>query len=529
MSTLPPYLKHMHSIRFPAFALLALSASAFAQNTYGPATPGSGGFEPLLSSNRAFVGNANFRFDVQCGFGNSVVGVVLAAQPAQFPLLGATILIQPGSVLTTLTAALTAGGAGEGMASFSVPIPGTPSPLLGVPLFAQALIIDPGVSGGLAASRGLRFEINRPPLIFIGTSILQNDPYHVIDPGGSAVLDSASPVEVDNCSGAVFADGGERLYVASNILGTVSVANTATLPLSFSTIHRAIGTVASGLAHDPQRGVLWTLTEQAATTVRELVALDADASSPNFGAVLYQTTGFGNRFTDVWALSKDGTQAAVLEYIARTVTIVDTDPQSPTFLINRTPIRIPQDQPGFSLPTDLEFTPDGRQLLITVQVQGTTPGEVARLDVATGLWFDHNPTLPGQQNISPLSTPRVVLGSAPTSIDIDSTGRFAILSGFGGCGWIGRLDIDPKDRSDFAWNDWTPSITVSLANSWTAALSGDETEVGVTTWPRGNCNERQTVQFLRFDATAGVLLSQLTIPFNSNPQEFQNLYRVVYR
>lgn len=78
-------------------------------------------------------------------------------------------------------------------------------------------------------------------------------------------------------------------------------------------------------------------------------------------------------------------------------------------------------------------------------------------------------------NISPIGTPGIILGSAPTSLVVASPGRFAIVGGFGSCGWVGRLDLDPKNPLGVAYTPFAPGVP--LANGWTAALSNDEREI----------------------------------------------------
>lgn len=512
-----------------AAAAALLAAPACAQQPYGDATPGSGGFLPRLSAAGPWIGNAGFGFDVQCGMGGSLTWLMVALQPARLPLLGFDLLLDPAGFLGSITAVLSGTQPGEGQAFVPLPltIPSTPA-LLGAPFFAQALVLDPGAFAGVfAASQGVRFELGLPPLVFVGCSILNGDPFQLIDPATGTIADSGAPPQVDNTTAAVFARGGQRLFVASSIQGTVGMADTSTLPATWQTIFAGGGTC-YGLDLDPARDLLWTLTNPG-TGLRELVALDIDEASPTFGQVAFNTNGVATGNFERWDLSPSGRRAAVLTYLPSTLTIVDTDDSSPTFLQNLFAAQpVPVDQPAaLALANQVRITPDDRYALVLTQLPGSTPAEISRFDLLAGVWIDHNPAMAGQQNIGPLSQPPVTMGGAPHGFSVSSTGRFAIVSGFNSCGWVGRLELDPKDPLGFAWVQWFPGA--ELQNAWAAALSADETEVGIGVWPSSGCAPLAGPQLVRLDAATGTLLGTVPIPFNSNSNTLQNLYTVVYR
>jgi hypothetical protein len=270
---------------------------------------------------------------------------------------------------------------------------------------------------------------------------------------------------------------------------------------------------------------VWTLNALTGAS-RELVAVDIDPSSATYGQAVHNTTGMLSGNAERFDVSPGGAVAAVLTYLPTSLTIVDLDPTSANFLRNLfTQLPVPVDQPGpLTLANQVAITPDERYVLVILQGVGTTPAEIARFDLLTGTWVDHDPSGPGM-NIGPLSSPPILMGSAPTSLTIAGHGRFAVVCGFGGCGWLGRLDLDPKDPRSLAYQQLAPSGT--LPNGWTAALSNDETEVCVPTWGSGTCS-LPSPRLERIDVATGTNLGTIQIPANSNGSN-QNWYTAVYR
>ena len=509
----------------PAF----LAASLFAQQPYGDPTPGTGGFEPRLSAAGPWIGNANFGFDIQGGLGSTLAFVVFSTDDADLSLFGFNLLLNPAGNLGSILTLLTGSGPGEGEGFVPLPLLLPPTPaLIGAPFFAQAVLSDGGSPGGnFSASQGVRFELALEPLVFVGCSIGSNDPYQLIAPFANLVVNTNSPPQVNNCSGAVFDDGGQRLFVSSSIGNMVGMANTATLPPTWTTIYNSAGPC-YGLGIDETRDWLWTLTDPG-TGRRELVALDVATGSPTFGGILVNTTNVTTSgIVERWSLSPSARRAAVLTAFPSSLTIVDTDPTSPTFLQNLvSQFAITPTQNGINLPNQVRITPDDRYALVIVQLAGATPSEIARFDIVNNAWIDHNPTLPGVQHMSPSSLPPVVLGGAGTGLSVSSDGRFAVVAGFNGCGWAGRIALDPSDPQSFGYTPWNPGVL--LSNAWTASLSTDDTEVGIACWPRDSCPAVASPQLFRLEAVTGALLGTTPIAFNANPNTLQNLYTVVYR
>jgi len=505
-----------------AFVLVSAFPLA-AQQPYGRATAGSGGFAPQLSAAQPRLGGA-LTLDLQCALGSSAAAFFLAGGSSSVSIFGVDFALDPATLLTTLVASTSSGGAGTGRAQVSLPVPGSAN-LLGLTLYGQAAVVDAGGPAGLSASRGLRCSLTGAPAIFVACSIAGGDPFLLVEPFSGAILDSGTPPEVDNVTGAAFDQTGRRVFTASSIRGTIGVGNASSLPIAWSALYSAPATSTYGLEIDHRRQLVWTLTALTGGS-RELVAIDIDPSSTTYGQAVHNTVGMLSGNAERFDVARSGNVAAVLTYLPTSLTIVDTDPSSATFLRNRfSQLSVPVDQPGvLTLANQVAITPDERYALVILQGVGTTPAEIARLDLRTGTWVDHDPNGPGT-NIGPLSAPPILMGSAPTTLTVASHGRFAIVGGFGGCGWLGRLDLDPKDPLAFSYQQL--AANGSLANGWTAALSNDETEVCVPTWGSGTCS-LPSPQLERIDVTTGTPLGTIPIPANSNGGN-QNWYTAVYR
>ncbi len=512
-------------VLFPA---LAFALPLTAQQPYGHPTGGAGGFEPALSAPGPWLGNSSFGVTIRGGAGGAPGLVVLGSAPSSLPVAGFEYLIDPAAVIGSILTVLGGSQPGEGTGTVALPLP--PSPVFaGVRLYSQAVIADAGAPAGVAATHGLRVDLTDAPLVFVGCSIANADPFQLIDPFAGVVVDSGAPAQVNNVTAAAFGDGGRRLWVASSIAGTVGEADATSLPATWTTIFSGGGTC-YGLAYDRRRDWLWTLTNPGIGS-RELTALDVAPGSPSYGQVATNTVGVASGIYERWTLSPSGRRAAVLGLtgLMGTLTIVDTDDTSPTFLQNLVnAVSVPVSQATtIALPNQVRITPDDRYALVLLQLPGATPGEIARYDIENGAFIDHDPATPAIDNLGPTSSPPIALGGAPHGFSVAQSGTFAIVSGFNACGWIGRLELDPYDPLSFQWTTWSPSTV--LSNAWAATLSPDETEVGVARWASNQCTSTVTPAFVRLDSATGTVLGTTAIAANSNSSTLQNLYTVVYR
>ncbi len=127
---------------------------------YGQGTSGSGGFGPNLSGigGPPQIGSASFGVAVTNGLGGSTATVFASLGTGSLDLGFGTILIDPGQLVLSLPVALSAGGPGQGIGLLTTPVP--PSPvLIGLEVFFQAAVSDPGGPGGVALTHGLRAAI----------------------------------------------------------------------------------------------------------------------------------------------------------------------------------------------------------------------------------------------------------------------------------------------------------------------------------------------------------------------------------
>lgn len=506
-----------------------LLAVAIAQRPYGDPTPGAAGFKPRLHAGSSWIGNMNFGFDIAAASGGVPAFLQISLAPTNQSVIGFHLLVDLNVSLGSIFTVTNGFQPGDGTAHIGVPlgIPASPN-FIGAAFYAQAIMLDSGSVGGVfSASQGWRFELGLPPLIFVGTSILNNDPYQLVEPTSNTIVATGSPPEVNNVTKAVFMNGGKRLFTASSIRGAIGMADLTVSPPVWNTIWQGVATSTYGIAADHERKWVWTITDPG-SGARELVAIDVDQGRPTFGLPVAATYGVAFGYFEKFSLAPNCRRAALITFLPQTLTIVDTESGSPTFCQNLiSALPIPTDQPGGTmLFNDIEITPDSRYVMMVGQFPGAAPTEVAVYDMLTNTWVDHNPNQVGAQNIGPYSLPVVNMGSAATTIEMSRSGTFAIISGMGGCGWVGRLDLDPNDATYFAWQQWNPGV--SLQNSWTAALSPDDLEVAVSTWQKTGCTAMGSPVLRRFDSAQGILLGSIPIPYNSNPSTLQNLYSVVY-
>lgn len=120
---------------------------------YGAGTPGTGSVVPVLGLAAPAVLGTTTQLLGSSMLGNAIAVLALNLAPADFPALGAQILVDPAGA--ALLAAITSPG-GDAAWPFAVPAPVS---FDGIRVYSQALVLDPGSPGGFfAASAGLRFR-----------------------------------------------------------------------------------------------------------------------------------------------------------------------------------------------------------------------------------------------------------------------------------------------------------------------------------------------------------------------------------
>lgn len=466
-----------------AVALILLTSVTPAQESYAPGTAGAGGLTPTLSCGTAYMGNAAFSLDVENAYGGGLAwfGASITQGASTFAGVSVWVDLTPTNnfLLTSLPLSGPAGVAGSGQASLSYPlnIPVTPA-LAGLTVYAQAVIDEGGV---YAATNALEIELVMPPRIIVGTSVGgSTDPVYVIDPTVPALDVSYNagvgslPGVINNTTDAEYAHGGRRAYFGQSIGNAIQELNFDVNPPTWSTFYSAQGsTYGIGVDHDNDR--LYTL-DGSTVLGRELTAIDCDLNSPNYGTVIGATVGLGavSGYIERWELSPDGRRAAVLTVFSGQLILVDTDPSSSNYLGWSLVGPVPAGPAIFPLVTGVDFSPDGLQLIATIQTGGGAPGEIARYDVLLGQWLDHNAQLPGIQNIGPQSDPVAPTPAAPWEPEFSFDGTFAAVSFTSG--GIARVDLDPNNP--FVWSFNLLASPVALnGGSWANAVSPDGTQI----------------------------------------------------
>ena len=303
-------------------------------------------------------------------------------------------------------------------------------------------------------------------VIFVGSSTSGSTDSHVFaESATGSVLVSSGVGFTDNVSGAVWSDLGRTLYVGQSLMNQVAVADWNGAAPSWSTFYSALGPC-YGVERDVARDLIWTLTPDAGGSM-QLVGLDANLQSGAYGQVVAQTASLPNAIRERWSLSLSGNVAAVPKAILGTLDVVDLDPASPTYLQVTDSVLLPGAS-GFAFAVDVQVSTDDR--FVYVLYTGVGLSALSVYDIATGSFLDFDSTLPGPQDF------QLSLG-VPTSMDLSVDGAFAVVSGQGGPGWVGRVDFDYVTPSATSFTHWS-NLVVPDADG--VSLSPDFTRVAVT-------------------------------------------------
>ena len=502
-----------------ALAGLALSALLVAglpaQDPYGAGSPGTGGVVPTLNCNQAWMGNASFSLTVSNGLGGALALIGLSTAPGNLLAGTSQILISltPPDPLfiwpVPLSGPLGIPGAGTGSFALPLNVPVAPA-LAGIDFFAQAVIGDFPTPGSPAATNALKIELAMPPNVFVGTSVGgSNDPTYLIDPL-TLTLTHNFTSGADNVTDAQFANGGKNVLFGTSLGNAIRDIDTSATPPTFTTLYSP-GSTCYAIGVDDDNQTVYTLASPGGIGP-ELVAVSYNPGA--YGLPLGQTTGlYGLNvlFMERMALARDGTFAAVITagFAGGSLILVNTDTTSIGYMTYGPAIPVPYAASApLAIPTQVEITPDNAQVLVSVQLAGPVPGEIARYDIASGTWIDHNLSTIVVDNIGLMSLPPVAIPSAPTGLAMSRFSNFAVVSGFGGSGSAGRLDLDPTNPFFFAWTAFTP--TSPLTGAWACDISGDDTTVAIGSFGGA------TPQVIFVDAWLGTEIGTVTIPGASN-------------
>jgi hypothetical protein len=344
-------------------------------------------------------------------------------------------------------------------------------------------------------------------LLFVGSSVGgAADPAWLFDVARDRKVWSNSLVETNNLTGAAFADEGRELFLAG---GDASVANLTRADLSafhptFSVVYDPLGSGPFDVHADDARRLIHVLAHPTPGPVSEVLVIDNDPQHPTYLQVVASTQNLtSNPLVERFALSASGRRAAVLSAFVRYLHVIDTDPASPAYMQVLFEGPIPVSGP-FPIVTSAVVTSDDSLVLVSVQRGGGAPSAIARLDLTSMSWIDHNPGLAGIQNIGPDSSPPAALGAAVFDLDIASDDTFAVACGWGGGGGAGRLDLDPAVPASWSWAALAPPA--GLTDAWALDLGSDDLLVAIETEGR--------VLVLRADTGAVVRSFPLSLAFN---------------
>jgi hypothetical protein len=316
------------------------------------------------------------------------------------------------------------------------------------------------------------------PIVFVGTSVGgSTDAHFFVDVATGGVVNQSGNTFTDNVTDAVWTGLGTRLYVSQSIQPRVSLAQWNGTTPTWSNFYNAPG-ACYGLGHDAARHRLWVLTGPSGST-RELVCLDADPASAGYGTVIVQTTSLTGPSRERWELSPSGNLAAVPHVFIQSglFQLVDTDPGSPTFLQIVASAPVPNLAAStLAIVSDCAIRRDDQYAFVLysgVLGSGGSLNGLAMWHVPTGQWVDFDPATPGVQNFN-LPLP------VANAMDLSYDGSFAVVSGQGGGGWVGRVDIDYVNPANTTFTQFTVAQGVPNCNAVSLAPDGSRLAVSAT-------------------------------------------------
>ena len=126
------------------------------EQVYGTGCTGTSGVPAIASAGGpSAMGNESYEILVTGALAGAPAVVGLGSNPTTLPLFGCTLLVDPTSLILQLVGTVDGGGT----ATFPLPVPDDFN-LLGVPLYLQGVVVDPGSPSGIIAfSDGLNIAI----------------------------------------------------------------------------------------------------------------------------------------------------------------------------------------------------------------------------------------------------------------------------------------------------------------------------------------------------------------------------------
>lgn len=306
-------------------------------------------------------------------------------------------------------------------------------------------------------------------VIFVGSSTSGSTDQHVFaESATGAVLVASGNSWTDNVTDAVWANQGRRLYVGQSLMDQVSVAEWNGSVATWSTLWPST-TACYGVELDIGRNRLWTLT--GGNGNQELVCIDVDIQSPNYGQMITQTNVLAGTTRERWGLSRSGELACAPSAFlgGNDFTLVDLNPSSANYLqiITSTSITGAAGA-GFAFCVDSKISIDDLYVYVLWSGIGSASG-LAVWDITGQAWLDFSP-LAGQQDFM------LPLG-VPNKMDLSLDRSFAVISGQGGAGWATRVNFDYVTPSNTSSTQYA-GLIVPDCNGIT--LSPEQSRVAVT-------------------------------------------------
>ena len=333
-------------------------------------------------------------------------------------------------------------------------------------------------------------------VVFVGTSTSGSTDMHAfVASGTGTIVQQAGNVYTDNVTDAVWANTGRNLYVGQSLQNRVSRAEWNGSAATWSTFYSAPG-ACYGLGLDTSRQRLWVLTGPSSS--RDLHCLDADPSSPTYGALLAQTA-LGRASRERWALSPSGNLAAVPHVFLSSglFQLVDTDPTSANFLQPIVTTTVPNAVAlGFSFVAACAVSIDDAYAYVLYT--GLPPAAfLAVRDIAASQWLDFD-AAPGQQDF-PITVP------VPNGMALSLDRSFAVVAGQGGSGGVMRIDFDYAVPANTVGTPYT-GLTVPNCNG--ISLSPEDGRVAVTST---TASVSPPGTLVIFDAVSGAVLHSVPL------------------
>lgn len=336
-------------------------------------------------------------------------------------------------------------------------------------------------------------------VVFVASSTSGSADQHAfVESATGTIVQATGNSYTDNVTGAAWADTGRKLYVGQGLMDRVAVADWNGSSATWSTFYQS-SSACYGVEFDRIRNRVWTLTgSSSGAGARELVCLEGDPNSPNYGNVIAATTSLSGASRERWCLSYTGNLACVPEVFigGNAFTLVDTDPSSTNYLqvIASAPI-LGAAGAGFSFCSDCKISLDEQYAYVLWT--GISGAGLAMWDMQAQAWVDFG-AAPGHQDL-------MISLSVPNKMDLSLDRTFAVLSGQGGSGWAARIDFDYTTPSNTTITQYT-GLTVPDCNG--ISLSPDGTRAAVSS----------TATFLStpseltvFDVNTGAVLSNTVL------------------